>query len=75
MHNVGTVPTFEMDNLGSPWFYVSFMDQTFCPYSISVLVWKIQTESGMKLPPTESDLDDISDGDISYGDSMKFSYQ
>ena len=39
------------------------------------VVWKIQTESGMKLPPIESDLDDISNGDISFGDSMKFSYQ
>ena len=36
---------------------------------------KIQTESGMKSPPIELDLEDISDGDNSFGDSMKFSYQ
>ena len=55
--------------------YDKFSDQAFWHYFICVLVWKIQTESGMKLPPMESDLDDISDGDISFGDSMKISYQ
>ena len=68
--NVGTVPTFEMQIVGALVFYNTFMDQTFWPYFICILVWKIQTESGMKLPPIELDLDDIS-----FGDNMKFSYQ
>ena len=42
---------------------------------IRVLVWKIQTGLGMKWSPIEWYFDDISDGDNSYGDSMKFSYQ
>ena len=64
-----------MHNIGTPLFYDTLMDQTFWTYFICFYVWKIQTESGMKSPPIELYLEDISDGDNSFGDSMKFSYQ
>ena len=56
-------------------FYNTFMHQTFWTYFICVSVWKIQTEPGMKSIPIDLDLEDISDGDNLFGDSMKFSYQ